>query len=162
MLDRFYPAGDDYLRVLATSIDQFVEAGILESAQLDDKAAADQIAKALRELSREQAIALLEAHGIIAVPARNIGEFPDDPLIRDRYLTTVKGDTGGDFFIPNRLARFARTERSDTLQTPGAGEHTVELLALAGVAASDIESAEASGAVHQGRPIPGIGGVSYR
>lgn len=161
-LDRFYPASDGHVRVLAKSFAQFVEAGILQSATLPDDAAIDEIARALRVLSRAEAIALLEAHGIIAVPARNISELPDDPLIREGYLTTVKGNTGGDFFVPQRLARFSRTERSDTLQTAGAGEHTSELLAAANLGPSEIEGAIASGAVHQGLPLEGIGGVSYR
>ncbi|HKR91535.1 CaiB/BaiF CoA-transferase family protein [Novosphingobium sp.] len=162
VLDRFYPSTDGYVRVLANSIDQFVDAGILESAHVDDDVAADQIAGALRLLSREEAVALLEANGIFSVPARNICELPDDPSIRTDYLAIVRGDTGGDFFVPNRLARFSRTERPDTLQTPGAGEHTRDLLETAGVPMSEIEDAIASGAVHQGKPLKGIGGVSYR
>lgn len=161
-LDRFYPAADGHVRVIAYSVDQFVSAGLLQSVPPSDDAAIDEIARALALLSRKEAVALLQAHGIVAVPARNISELPADPLIRDRYLTTVKGNTGGDFFVPNRLARFARTERSDTLQTAGAGEHTSELLETAGLGASEIERAVASGAVHQGQPLEGIGGVSYR
>lgn len=162
ILDRFYPTTDGHVRVLANSIQQFVDAGLLESPLFDDATAIDLIAKALHVLSRKDAVALLEANGIVAVSARNISELPDDPLIRDSYLTTLRGNTGSDFFVPNRLARFARTERSDTLRTAGAGEHTSQLLQEAGVAGSEIDRAIASGAVHQGQPLQGIGGVSYR
>lgn len=161
-IDRFYPAADGYVRVLANSIDQFVDAGLLQSSALSDEAAIGEISQALQKLSRQDAISLLEAHGITAVPARNISELPADPLVRDAYLTTVRGNTGGDFYVPQRLARFARTERSDTLLTAGAGEHSSELLETAGLSASEIERAITSGAVHQGEPLPGIGGVSYR
>lgn len=162
ILDRFYPAADGQVRVLAASINQFVDAGVLPSAQLCETETVDAISRALRPLSREDAIALLEKHGIVAVPARNISELPGDPEVRDEYLATVKGNTGTDFYVPNRLARFARTERSDVLQTAGAGEHTSKLLEEAGLSADKIEEAIASGAVSQGKPLGGIGGVSYR
>ena len=162
VLDRFYPAADGQVRVMAKSIDQFVEAGLLSSASLGDAETVDAISRALRPLSRQDAIALLETHGIVAVPARNISELPGDPEVRDEYLATVKGNTGADFYVPNRLARFARTERSDVLQTAGAGEHTAKLLQEAGLGTDQIEEAIASGAVSQGQPLGGIGGVSYR
>ena len=102
------------------------------------------------------------ACGAVAVAARNICELPDDPAIREGYLTTVEGDTGGAFFVPQRLARFGRTERGDTLRTAGAGEHTRELLRLAGLADGEIDEAVAGGAICEGQPLKGIAGVSYR
>lgn len=162
VLDRFYPAADGQVRVMAKSIDQFVQAGLLSSVSLGDAETTDAISRALQSLSREDAIALLEKHGIVAVPARNISELPSDPGVRDEYLATVKGNTGADFYVPNRLARFARTERTDVLQTAGAGEHTTKLLQEAGLRPDQVEEAIASGAVSQGHPLGGIGGVSYR
>ena len=161
-LDRFYPAADGYVRVHAKGISQLVDAGLLSSSDLSDEATIGEITKAFGALSRKDAVALLEAHGVVAVPARNISELPADPVIRDGYLTTVRGNTGDDFYVPHRLARFGRTERSDTLQTPGAGEHTTELLKTAGLSINQIKHAVTSGAVHQGQPLQGIGGVSYR
>lgn len=160
--DRFYAVADGYVRVIANDLAPFAKAGLVESPTVEEAAAIAQIGRALQAVSRHDAVALMEANGIVAVPARNISEFPTDPDIRKDYLTTVNSDTGGQYFVPNRLARFTRTERADKLLTPGAGEHSRDLLEIAGVSADEIKRAIADGAVHQGRPLEGIGGVSYR
>lgn len=162
VLDRYYRAADGYVRVVASGIQQFFGAGFIADPTLPDSAVVEQVERAILGLSRSDAVARLQAQGAVAVAARNICELPDDPAIREGYLTTVEGDTGGAFFVPQRLARFGRTERGDTLRTAGAGEHTRELLRLAGLADGEIDEAVAGGAICEGQPLKGIAGVSYR
>lgn len=162
VLDRFYRAADGYVRVLARNLEQFVDARLLSSASVAPSEAIDAIGRAMASLSRQDAIARLAAHGIVAVAARNISELPDDPQVKAEYLTVLQGDTGRGYYVPHRLARFGRTERQEALCTAGAGEHSRELLREAGLAPEAVDAAIANGAVHQGQPIKGLSGVSYR
>ena len=162
VLDRYYRTADGYVRVVASGLQQFVGAGFVADPDLPDSVAVEQVERAILALSRSDAVARLQAQGAVAVAARNICELPDDPTVRAGYLTTVTGDTGGDFFVPQRLARFGRTERADTLRTAGAGEHTRELLRLAGLTDREIDAAAAGGGICEGQPLKGIAGVSYR
>lgn len=162
VLDRFYPASDGYVRVSAMSIDQFVSAGLLASRPLTSETAIEEISEGMSALSRDEAVDLLQSHGITAVQARNIRELPDDPDVRKDYLTILNGSNGEDFYVPHRLARFGRTERTDKLLTAGAGEHTRELLSMAGLDSPGIDRAITRKAVRQGQPLKGLSGVSYR
>lgn len=152
--DRFYAVADGHIRVFSTDRDAVVRAGLLSDPTAPEPVAVAEIQGHLSALRREEAVERLVAAGVVAVPARHFGELPgDDAVAAGRYLATQESVDGRTYYLPGRFARFSRTEREDTLRTPGIGEHSRELLQEAGLSPEAIDAAIASGVVVDGDPV---------
>ena len=152
--DRFYATWDGHVRLFATNREGFVQAGLLSNASAPDEVAVAEIQAGLGSLSREEALERLTGVGIAAVPARHFGELPDDDVVTaGKYFAVQDSVDDRRLYVPGRLARFSRTERQDTIRTPGVGEHSRELLAEAGLSPEAIEELVSSRLVVAGGPV---------
>jgi crotonobetainyl-CoA:carnitine CoA-transferase CaiB-like acyl-CoA transferase len=152
-LNRFIAADGGWLRVHARGYEPQVERLLAELhphervggtiGELDE-----QLAAAIGSMSRDDAAHRLAVAGVPATAVRSYREMSEDPwfLDRDIYQQRVTED-GTTASRVGRLARFSRTPRQGRARKPELGEHSVEVLAEAGVESSTIEHLLAEGAV---------------
>jgi crotonobetainyl-CoA:carnitine CoA-transferase CaiB-like acyl-CoA transferase len=161
-LDRFYQTQDGWLRVQAPDVGALQRAGLVDARSLEQDLTAV-LQGSFSKMTTAEAVACLTSVGVPAVPARLPGELPDDPDLGDLHMfTTLHMRDGTPFYVTNRYARFSRTQEQGVFVAPGIGEHSREVLAEAGVSATDIEALIASGALKQGEPFTVIGIQNYR
>jgi len=164
-LDRFYPTQDGWLRLQAPSASALHAAGILSETDVDltDEDLASAIRARLSSKTVAEAVASLTSAGVPAAPARIPAELHDDPDLRDLDMfTTQRMRDGTPFHLPNRYARFSRTQEQRVFTAPGVGEHSREVLAEAGVSSQDIDALIASGALKEGEPFSVVAIQYYR
>lgn len=153
-VDRIYATADGHIRIHASDPAALVRAGLLSDESLSDDAATKEIQHGLSAMTRKDAAAALTAAGIAAVPARLINEFVlEDQSAGCRYFAALESIDDVTLYLPNRLARFSRTELRTVLRTAGIGEHSREVLAEAGIADDAIDGAVESGIVKLGHPV---------
>ena len=137
-LDRYYQASDGWVRLQARGEDAMA---ILQRARFlppQVEAGEDALTAALQAsiavLPAAEAAKRLNAAGIAAAQARTLQQLSTDPLYEGSEVVHLSAPEGGAaFFSCGRYASLSRTERSDVLYPPGLGEHTLEILAEAGV-----------------------------
>jgi crotonobetainyl-CoA:carnitine CoA-transferase CaiB-like acyl-CoA transferase len=95
--------------------------------------------------TRDEVVAELTDAGIDAAPACTPRELVDVLVAADALHADTRSGREG-WWTVGRHARFARTERRDTLVAPSLGEHTREVLAEAGFGEEEVEALLASGA----------------
>jgi crotonobetainyl-CoA:carnitine CoA-transferase CaiB-like acyl-CoA transferase len=164
-LDRFYQVKDGWLRLQAPNVTVLQSAGLLGSCSSSstDAERATALAQSLGSMTQAEALALLSAAGIPAAAARQSGELPSDPLLRDAEIfATLHMQDGTPFFVPHRYARFSRTEERAVFEAPGIGEHSREVLTEAGVGDSEIDALIETGVVKQGEPFRVVAMQNYR
>jgi crotonobetainyl-CoA:carnitine CoA-transferase CaiB-like acyl-CoA transferase len=167
-LDRFYQTADGWVRVQAAQPAQ-VTAQVLEAAGFEIDAAlfaADPAAAldaALAGLASDAAADRLNDAGVAAVPARRASSVMRDPRLMLSEFVHVRPAADGSLFVtPGRLASFSRTPRSGPMRSPGAGEHTRDVLRTAGLPDTDIDELLRSGTIAIGGPMPQSLPMSYR
>ncbi|HXU24821.1 MAG TPA: CoA transferase [Tepidiformaceae bacterium] len=165
-LQRFYECADGWIVVAVTrpaEVAQFALAlghpewsgGLTAEQALAepvDGRLAGQIAEALKEMAREEAVDRLLSRGLAAAPSHTMNEFFEDPWVHengyfDRYANAqwgeVTGPAGyGDFGGRGGFERGA----------PALGEHTVEVLNDCGFEPGRIAELLAAGVVRQAVP----------
>jgi crotonobetainyl-CoA:carnitine CoA-transferase CaiB-like acyl-CoA transferase len=121
------------------------------------------IEEALASKPLASALVCLTEAGIPAVPARHPVDMARDPAIvaADLLMERQFAD-GSPYLLPNRYARFSRTEHPPIGDAPGVGEHSREVLAEAGLSAAEIDALIADRVVIDGEPMILQGLVNYR
>ena len=165
--DRLYPVRDGWVRLYAASADSMsadhlVGAGLAVDPEMHVADPCAAISSALADIDAREAVRRLRLAGVAAVRVRRVTEvLRDTDLIGHGRIEIRSGDNDECFTAPGRYATFGRTARSDAMRTPGAGEHTSEILA-------DIYSGERvlelleKRVVVQGQPMPQQLGAVYR
>jgi crotonobetainyl-CoA:carnitine CoA-transferase CaiB-like acyl-CoA transferase len=121
------------------------------------------LGESLGSLTLAEALGLLSAAGVPTAVARMPGELPDDAVLRDADMfATLHMQDGTPFFVPNRYARFSRTEECRVFEAPGIGEHSREVLAEAGLSELEIDALLETGVLKQGEPFRVVALQSYR
>lgn len=153
--DRFYEAKDGWIRLAAEPHTGATINGLSDEEQLQRR---------LRELTGEQAVAWLTAHGVAAVRARRHDEIVRDPrLLAEEVVHWHRRPDGTGYYTAGRYARFSRTQAHAVFTAPGIGEHSRGVLREAGFSAREIQDLVDRGAVQAGDPMahPDFG-VLYR
>jgi crotonobetainyl-CoA:carnitine CoA-transferase CaiB-like acyl-CoA transferase len=160
-LDRFYPVADGWIRVQAT---EPVSADDLRAAGLDvAEVTTDAIGGALAALPAERAVACLAAGGVPAAAARRLSAvYRDGDLKNEEFVHLRRADDGTTIATPGRYATFSRTQRQGPLTPAGIGEHTREVLELAGLDEAGIDAAIDAKVVAAGGRGPIQLGAVYR
>jgi crotonobetainyl-CoA:carnitine CoA-transferase CaiB-like acyl-CoA transferase len=165
-LDRYYAVSDGWIRLQADPAARTVLAEVLrlEPAALDNESdALAALRDAFAARGRGELLDALASSGIPATAARTQHDLVSDPgLLDDQVLSRHRQAAGPDFYLPGRFARFSRTERHDTMESPGLGEHSRIILAEAGVGAATIDSLCAAGLVVEGGPLVYAPTASYK
>lgn len=166
-LDRFYPTMDGWIRIHQPAADSRSVAMLLDHFDIEyDLAQSERIgafADILLASKANEVVSQLRRCGIAAARARRVSEFVREAMGMDEQLLDVLPACDGSFFVaPGRLATFSRTVRSGPMVVPGIGEHSVEVLAQAGIASGDIDQLIAEGVVAVGQPWPQKLFVAYR
>jgi len=159
-LDRYYRTSDGWVRVqaprpAAVTADALIAAGISvpPAVYAADPAAA--LAAALACLTSEAAAARLNSARVPAVPARRVSSVVRDPrLVLSEFVHVRPAADGSSFVTPGRFAAFSRTPRFGPMRSPGAGEHSGEVLRTAGLSDAEIDGLIGSGIVRAGEPMP--------
>jgi crotonobetainyl-CoA:carnitine CoA-transferase CaiB-like acyl-CoA transferase len=162
-LDRYYPVSDGWIRVQATHPGA-VSAEVLRQAGLPvAEVTTGALAAAIAPLTGQEAVAAFAAAGIPAVTARRLtAVFRDQALKRNEFAHLRRSDDGTTIATPGRYATFSRTQRQGPLTPPGIGEHTGEVLRLAGLSAQDVQAAIDAKVVATGGRSPVRLGHAYR
>jgi len=130
-LDRVYQASDGWIRILATDPDTLPQPDVETWA---------------RSMTRDEAVATLNAAGVSAVPARTTIELADDGHLKSYGVLHPDPRPDRDGWTAGRHAGFSRTERADTLVSPSLGEHTRELLSEVGYTEAETDALVEAGA----------------
>ena len=158
--DRYYCTADGWLRVQAPSLGALGEALGLTRPQLDDPAA---VSEALAAVPLTTVLDRLRCAGIPAVPARQPLDLANDPaLAKAELLLECRFADGRPYLVPDKYARFSRTEQPGICEPPGIGEHSREVLAEAGVSADQLDSLVAQKVIVDGSPFVLTALVNYR
>ena len=164
--DRFYRTADGWLRVQASGPAALAAALDVLSGDRDDvaeTASAVEIESALASMPLAGALERLRSTGIPAAPARQPTDLAGDPAIAAVELLVEQSMPNGQpYLVPNRYARFSRTEQAPIPGPPGVGEHSRELLTEGGLGEGEIESLVELGIVVRGSPFVLKGLVNYR
>ena len=165
-LDRYYRVADGWVRLQAAPahLGALASALSLDAAVLaQDSSATDALRAALSDRTRAELLGALRTAGVPAAAARTIGDLTSDPALLDAQLLEECAREGAPpYFLPDRYARFSRTERRYRLCSPGLGEHSCEVLREAGVDEATIEGLLSEGFVVQGGPLTYSGSASYK
>ncbi len=178
--NRFYRVADGWVRVQAPSVAALEEAlGVPPSRgsrphrpaedgrEPDERVpAADAsavLAEAFAGLALDDALQALRARGIPVAPARHPADIVRDPDVAAVALVAEhRFPDGQPFYMPERYARFSRTEQRTVRFSPGVGEHSREVLAEAGLDDAEIDRLVEDKVVKQGEPFVLKGLVNYR
>jgi crotonobetainyl-CoA:carnitine CoA-transferase CaiB-like acyl-CoA transferase len=164
--DRYYPAGDGWVRVHAPHP---VTAAELRAAGLPvdpgafaaDPGAA--LAAALAALTPGVAAEWLNRAHVAATPARRVSAVVRDPqLVVAEFVHVRPGGAGAVYVTPGRLAGFSRTPRFGPLRSPGVGEHSRAALRSVGLTEEEVTDLVAAGVVIDGDPMPQGLATAYR
>jgi crotonobetainyl-CoA:carnitine CoA-transferase CaiB-like acyl-CoA transferase len=135
---------DGWIAVAAQTPDQLATlATVASTADVSDAAAA------LRDRSRDQLVAELEAAGVPAETVRQEQRYPffDDPGNQAAgMVASYRSAEWGRMEQPGALWYFGDLDVRLQLAPPAVGEHTVEVLTEVGLAQADIDTLLASGA----------------
>lgn len=147
-LDRLYPVSDGWIRLLAGDTDP-------ADVVLDglDVASVERIAGWMSSRTRDEAVIGLLAAGLRAVPVREPAELLEDPVAIEHQI--VRPDPRPGRWTAGRFAVFDRTQPEPTNAAPRLGEHSVEILTSAGLAADHVARLVADGVVVQWQPRSG-------
>jgi crotonobetainyl-CoA:carnitine CoA-transferase CaiB-like acyl-CoA transferase len=157
--DRFYRTSDGWVRIQATSgpraaaLAEFARAAghPCPGGRLDPGPALE---ACLARIPATEACEQLAAAGIPATKARRSSELPGDALLARRAVHQKIGTGRGDqLYAAGRMALFSRTQRSDALAPPGVGEHSVQILADAGLSEQRIAFLVDHAVVRAGEPM---------
>jgi crotonobetainyl-CoA:carnitine CoA-transferase CaiB-like acyl-CoA transferase len=167
-LDRFYKTADGWVRVQAAHPGE-VTARVLRAAGFEIDAAlfaadpAAALSPALAGLTSDGAADRLNGAGVAAVPARRVSGVVRDPRLMLSEFAHVRPAADGSLHVAaGRLASFSRTPRSGPTRSPGAGEHTRDVLRTGGLTDADIDELIRSGTVTVGAPMPQLLPTAYR
>ncbi|HTA10522.1 MAG TPA: CoA transferase, partial [Streptosporangiaceae bacterium] len=153
--DRFYRTSDGWIRVQAKSP--------AAKSALAELASPQSLERYFAARSCAEAEAELDSAGVPATRARRSSELITDPLLaRWSVHHQISAGTEADLHVSGRMASFSRTQRGDALVPPGVGEHSVEILAEAGLAEQEIFSLVAADVVRSGEPMTIAAVAPYR
>jgi crotonobetainyl-CoA:carnitine CoA-transferase CaiB-like acyl-CoA transferase len=167
-LDRFYAVSDGWVRVQAAqpgevTAAKLARAGLEVDPQAYTKDPIAALTGVLQVLPGEDAVRRLANADIAATRARKVTEVLRDPQLLDNEFVHVRMSADNTPFVaPGRFATFSRTQRSGPMYVAGIGEHTVEVLGKAGMAAETITHAVETGALVAGGPMEQRLMPSYR
>lgn len=147
-LDQFHTVLDGWVRLQAgpgtTVADVVAALGASPGTALTDAFAA---------LKSEDVLERLRAAGIPAAPARLAREVVVGGEYPDRFQERNVG-TDAMYFRPQRYMEFSRTQYQQDMYSPGAGEHSLEMLAELGFTDAEVDALlNESHAVHAGGPM---------
>lgn len=146
------PACDD------GAVERLRETGLLGSA--DDASA---LGDAVGRTSVEEALELLVRARVPSTRARRVSEVLRDPrLLEAEAFHIRRSDDGHPFMMTGRYAGFSRTQRRGPMMPPGAGEHSRQVLAEAGLEPTEIDTLIAGEIVFEGTAIPHVLPITYR
>jgi crotonobetainyl-CoA:carnitine CoA-transferase CaiB-like acyl-CoA transferase len=118
---------------------------------------------ALATMTVAEALDRLGGLGVCAVQARQPNDvIGDNDVLAMGLIGTSRLADGREFTLPDRYARFSRTEAGPTRDTPGVGEHSREVLREVGLDEAVIDALVADGAVIEGRPFVVKELIAYR
>lgn len=146
-LDRFHTVRDGWIRLQAmpgTTEEQVAAAVGAPTAT---------VRAALADLEADVALERLRAAGIPAAQARLARDLVISGEYADRFQErNVSTDT--QYYRPQRYMAFSRTPHHQDMYSPGAGEHSLEILRETGFSADEIDALiDDSHAVHVGQPM---------
>ncbi len=98
-------------------------------------------------LTTAECQAAFDAAGVPSSPYRTVKEVMDDPQLAHRGALTEVNDNGGSFKVVNPPFRLSAAPVRVARFAPALGQHTREILELAGYAAEEIEKMSATGTV---------------
>ncbi|GAA4743741.1 hypothetical protein GCM10023350_30600 [Nocardioides endophyticus] len=149
-LSSYYRTADGFVRLHVASHEQLRAAGL------------DPVER-VSELSSDEVVERVRSAGGHAVRARSYVELAADPwLVQQEYLVPITWPDGRTTYLPNRYARFDRTQESRVLVAPGLGEHTDAVLTEAGIEEDAIAGLVADGVLTRGGPLTSVADVGYR
>ncbi|MBH0084034.1 CoA transferase [Salinibacterium sp. SWN167] len=147
----------------ATSMLVFAELINSDTSSGDMDAVRESLAKSLRELTSEEAVAAVSAAGLRAVQARPLSSVLRDPRLLDAEAVHVRtADDKSSFMMTARYAGFSRTQRRGPLSPDGVGQSTVAVLTEAGFDDDEITALLEVGAVRTGGPVQHVLPIAYR
>ena len=164
--DRYYPAGDGWVRLHAprpVTAPELRAAGLMVApgAFAADPGAA--LAAALAPLAPDVAADRLNHAHVAAAPARRNSEVVRDPqLVVSEFVNVRPSATGAVYVTPGRLACFSRTPRFGPLRSPGVGEHSRAALRSAGLTDEEVTALVAANVVIDGDQMPQGLATAYR
>lgn len=165
-LDRYYEVADGWVRVQANEdqFDALAEAcGLFTTVGASGDAASDALAAAFAGRSRADVLSELRRLGVAAAPARTRSDLVADQGLRDVGLVQdFSRDGEASYSLPDRFARFSRTERTVDLRPPGLGEHSREILSEAGLDEAAVLALVRAGIVVEGPPVAYAGPGGYK
>jgi crotonobetainyl-CoA:carnitine CoA-transferase CaiB-like acyl-CoA transferase len=165
-LDRYYRAGDGWVRVHAAhpvTVAELRAAGlpVAPGAFAADPGAA--LAAALADLTPDVAADRLNRAHVAATPARRVSAVVRDPqLVVSEFVHVRPSGHGAVYVTPGRLAGFSRTPRFGPLRSPGVGEHSRAALRSAGLTEEAVTALVAANVVIDGAPMPQGLATAYR
>jgi crotonobetainyl-CoA:carnitine CoA-transferase CaiB-like acyl-CoA transferase len=158
--DRFYQTADGWLRVQTSSLECLAEALGLAGAHVQNP---EGVADALATMPLASTLERLRNAGVPAAPAHHTTEVVKNPsVIATDLVEKHHFPDGKPYLVPNRYARFSRTEEAPVGHAPGIGEHSREVLTEAGLSSAQIDVLVQEKAVIQGSPMVLHALVNYR
>src|SRR5262245_38059541 len=95
-----------------------------------------------------ECLAVFEAAEVTAAPVYDIDQFVADPHVQERQIVVeVPDEEMGSVFTHNVLPRLSATPGALRRPAPKLGEHTAEILARAGITATDLAQLRCDGVV---------------
>jgi crotonobetainyl-CoA:carnitine CoA-transferase CaiB-like acyl-CoA transferase len=163
-LSSYYAASDGWIGIdvpishRTDAVERLRAAGMVHG---DDIGAALEVAIAAGTV--DAALHRLEGAGIPCTTARLVSHVLQDALLLEEEAFHIRtADDGSTFMQTGRYAGFSRTSRRGPLTPPGAGEHTRDVLAAAGLSDTEIGGLLEAGIAHQGTRVAHIVPVPYR
>ena len=162
-LQSYLEAKDGWLYVDVPAADVGAEERLRAVGLLGPADDASALRDTVARTSVEEALELLAEARVPSTRARRVSEVLRDPrLLEAEAFHIRRSDDGHPFMMTGRYAGFSRTQRRGPMTPPGAGEHSRQVLAEAGLAPQEIDAVIAGGVVFEGTTIGHVLPITYR
>ncbi|MEV4140830.1 CoA transferase [Dactylosporangium sp. NPDC049742] len=102
----------------------------------------------IQEHGRDEVLAILERHEVVAAAVNDAGDIAGDPHFRERTLRPLTGTVLGDVVVPGPILHIDGYDGPAYTGVPGVGEHTREvLLDRLGMSEEELGLLQAAGVV---------------
>lgn len=167
-LTRYYACADGWIGIACTTKAEAegvgralgVNIGPAPLAEGRDGDLAARLEAAFAPMTRDAALAALEAAGVPAAPVLRFAEALADPFLAENgFITPWTHERLGPAVSARAYADFSRTPSGFTRPTPDLAQHSAEVLADYGIAPERVRALIAAGAVFES---DGMGGAAHR
>ena len=143
-LSRLYPASDGWIRVdgrWPADADRLAEAGLLPGWAGGEEEAGAALGTAIAATSAAAAVAALTLAGVPAMPARQAADLVGDTSLRAHgLLREVAGGSEPIGVAAGRWYLASDSEQPELADSPGFGEHTMQILGELGYSPAEADA----------------------